>query len=168
MKDTRLFLSHDGLVTVAAVRQFKTSCRVNVRKFPFDKQSCVMQLSTAVRKVYMYVNNSGNGISDMMNIYENNSEWKDVEVERKVVELMPDKPHIEVTIHMERNPIFYVIYLLIPSLLMGFVSVLVFLLPPQSGERVGLSMTVLLSFTVFLLMVSDISPRGGENTSLLG
>ena len=75
---------------------------------------------------------------------------------------------LELKITMERNPVFYIIFLIIPSVLMAFVSVLVFLLPPESGERVGLSITVLLSYTVFLLMVSEITPKGGSNTSLFG
>ena len=108
-------------------------------------------------------------------VFENNTEWKDV----KYGLFVKEKPHTSkrlqgnfdiliLKILMSRNPTFYVMYLLIPSVLMAFVSVLVFLLPPESGERVGLSITVLLSYTVFLLMVSEISPRGGENTSVLG
>ena len=68
-----------------------------------------------------------------------------------------------ITLNMVRNPMFYYIYLVIPSVLMAFVSVLVFLLPPESGERVGLSITVLLSYTVVLLMASEVTPRGGAN-----
>ena len=74
---------------------------------------------------------------------------------------------LNLTISMERNPTFYVLYLIIPSVLMALVSVMVFLLPPESGERVGLSITVLLSYTVFLLMASETVPRGGTSTSLL-
>ena len=69
----------------------------------------------------------------------------------------------EITLEMMRNPTFYMIYLVLPSILMGFVSVLVFLLPPESGEKVGLSITVLLSFTVLLLMASEVTPKGGSN-----
>ena len=104
-----------------------------------------------------------------------NHEWKNVNMS-KIVERIHYQHTIPgtsvdqliLTITLERNPIFYILYLLIPSVLMAFVSVLVFLLPPESGERVGLSITVLLSYSVFLLMVSEVTPRGGENTSLLG
>ena len=103
---------------------------------------------------------------------DQNSEWLDVESSLHIKESEMQtgyyEDHIEFSIRMKRNPVFYLMYLLIPSVLMAFVSVLVFLLPPESGERVGLSITVLLSYTVFLLMVSEMSPRGGENTSLLG
>ena len=71
-------------------------------------------------------------------------------------------------VKMSRNPVFYVTYILIPCLLMAGVSVMVFLLPPESGERIGLSITVMLSYTVFLLMVSEFTPRGGRNTAFLG
>ena len=108
-------------------------------------------------------------------LFTENTEWRNVKFTQS------SKPYyfndsalsgyfdvIIIEITMERNPTFYVLYLVIPSVLMAFVSVLVFLLPPESGERVSLSITVLLSYTVFLMTVSDMTPRGGSNTSLLG
>ena len=75
---------------------------------------------------------------------------------------------VNLLISMDRNPTFYVVYLLLPALLSAFVSVLVFLLPPDCGERVGLSVTMLLSYSVFLLMVSEFTPRGGNDMAVLG
>ena len=73
---------------------------------------------------------------------------------------------VKLVITMDRKPTFYVMYLLVPSILMAFVSVLVFLLPPDCGERVGLSVTMLLSYSVFLLMVSEFTPRGGDSVAV--
>ena len=36
-----------------------------------------------------------------------------------------------------------------------------FLLPSESGEKVSLSITVLLGYSVVLLMVADVTPRSG-------
>ena len=42
------------------------------------------------------------------------------------------------------------------------------LAPPPSGEKISLSITVLLSFTVFLLIVSESMPQTSLNVPLLG
>ncbi|XP_035665158.1 neuronal acetylcholine receptor subunit alpha-10-like [Branchiostoma floridae] len=46
-------------------------------------------------------------------------------------------------------------------------TILGFYLPPEAGERVGLGITVLLSFTVFLLMVSDLMPPTSSAVPLI-
>ena len=47
-------------------------------------------------------------------------------------------------------------------------SLLVFILPVQSGEKVSLSITILLSYTVLLVVVSDVTPRSGDGQPYLG
>ena len=169
METNRAILLPTGEVLAGAVRRLETTCRINLKNFPFDKQTCILEFTTSVLTNYINVTTiSIPNMADFTYIFDKNSEWKHVDIEKK---LKVDKNNVSVfvlTISMKRNPVFYVLYLVIPSVLMAFVSVTVFLLPPESGERVGLSITVLLSYTVFLLMVSEISPRGGENMSLLG
>jgi len=43
-----------------------------------------------------------------------------------------------------------------------------FLLPPESGEKVSLEVTVLLSQAVFLLVISDFLPPSAQNFPILG
>ncbi|KAK6013973.1 Neurotransmitter-gated ion-channel transmembrane region, partial [Ostertagia ostertagi] len=47
---------------------------------------------------------------------------------------------------------------ILPTVLMAFLNVTVFYLPTASGEKMGLTMNVLLSIVVFLLLVSKILP----------
>ena len=48
------------------------------------------------------------------------------------------------------------------------VSCLVFYLPADAGEKVGLAVTVLLALTVFLLMVAQSMPESSDSVPLLG
>lgn len=43
-----------------------------------------------------------------------------------------------------------------------------FLLPPESGEKVSLEVTVLLSQAVFLLVISDFLPPSADNFPIIG
>ena len=49
--------------------------------------------------------------------------------------------------------------MLLPIATMGVLNLLVFLLPPDSGERVGYSITLLLAIAVFLTIASDNLPK---------
>nr|XP_018672842.1 uncharacterized protein LOC104266775 [Ciona intestinalis] len=48
--------------------------------------------------------------------------------------------------------------MLFPSILLTTVALLGFYLPPDSGERIGLQITILLTFMVFLLAVGEMFP----------
>ena len=45
---------------------------------------------------------------------------------------------------------------------------LVFYLPPESGEKVNMGVTVLLALTVFLLLVAESMPPQSKNIPLAG
>ena len=42
-----------------------------------------------------------------------------------------------------------------------------FLLPPESGEKITLGLSVLLTITVFMLMVADKMPQTSESISVI-
>ncbi|XP_067671748.1 CHRNA7-FAM7A fusion protein-like [Haliotis asinina] len=68
---------------------------------------------------------------------------------------------------MTRQPSYYVYYLIIPITLLSLLSSLVFALPMDYGDKVALSMTILLSFGVFLTQMTNEMPRTSHQTSYL-
>ena len=70
--------------------------------------------------------------------------------------------------HLKRKPLFYVLNIILPCVMLSILQLMVFLVPPSAGEKVSLGVTVLLSFTVFLLMVSDNMPQTSLYIPLLG
>lgn len=65
---------------------------------------------------------------------------------------------VTVVIKIGRNFVNYCVTLIIPCFVISCMIFLSFVLPPESGERVGLSMTVLLAMTVFQQLTSNIFP----------
>jgi len=44
--------------------------------------------------------------------------------------------------HLHRRPLYYVIYMILPSTVISFMSLLAFLLPSDSGEKIGLGLFI--------------------------
>jgi hypothetical protein len=62
------------------------------------------------------------------------------------------------TIQLERQPLFMMMNLVVPIYIISVSNLLVFLLPLDSSDRVAFSVTMLLTFTVFMSMVTDELP----------
>ena len=71
-----------------------------------------------------------------------------------------EEPYLDITfnITMRRKTLFYTVNLIIPCMGISFLTVLVFYLPSDSGEKVSLSISILLSLTVFFLLLAEIIP----------
>ena len=80
------------------------------------------------------------------------------------------EPFSDVTfwVVLRRKPLYYIFNLIVPSFLLTITTLLTFVLPVESGEKVGLGVTLLLSLTVFLLLVAETMPTTSESIPLLG
>ena len=68
---------------------------------------------------------------------------------------------------LKRKARYTVVNVITPIILLFVMDLLVFWLPPESGEKVSLGITVLLSFSVFLLVVDERLPRTSDTVPIL-
>nr|XP_039258915.1 neuronal acetylcholine receptor subunit alpha-9-like isoform X1 [Styela clava] len=87
-----------------------------------------------------------------------------MDVSKMVQEVYPDRltdfhwSDVKFTFVLRRNSSLYMQSMLFPAILLTTVALLGFYLPPDSGERIGLQITILLTFMVFLLTVGEMFP----------
>ncbi|KAK3101079.1 hypothetical protein FSP39_000797 [Pinctada imbricata] len=137
-------------------------CSPNTRFYPYDEQECTLTFSTLKSK--FHINPIAGGIS--LNEYEENSKWEilNPRVENGRIGIYPT---IDLKMTIKRRPTFLMLTFVLPIVLLGFMNLFVFILSNNSGERISFSVTVLLSFAVFITLISDKMPHTSNNLSLL-
>ena len=58
---------------------------------------------------------------------------------------------------IRRKPLFYIVNLIIPCVGIFYLSILVFYLPAQSGEKTALAIAILVSQTLYFTLVIEVS-----------
>ncbi|XP_038003582.1 neuronal acetylcholine receptor subunit alpha-5 isoform X2 [Motacilla alba alba] len=77
-------------------------------------------------------------------------------------------PFVTYSFIIRRLPLFYTLFLIIPCIGLSFLTVLVFYLPSNEGEKISLCTSVLVSLTVFLLVIEEIIPSSSKVIPLIG
>ncbi|XP_053202382.1 acetylcholine receptor subunit alpha-like 1 [Panonychus citri] len=177
---TKAMIRYNGTVSWTPPAIFKSSCGIDIRYFPFDTQNCKWYFGSWTYNGYTLdlrlidsINGSNSSIGIDLSEYYLNVEWDVMEVsgleENKYYQCC-DEPFIDVLFSMtvRRKTLFYTVNLIIPCIAISCLSILVFYLPSDSGEKVSLSIFILLSLTFFLLVLIEIIPTTSLSVPLLG
>lgn len=70
--------------------------------------------------------------------------------------------------NLERRPVYYGLNTILPVIVNSLLIPLVFLMPNESGEKIGFCLTSLLAYVVILTLVTQDLPTSAKTTSLLG
>ena len=158
-------LRYDGSNKWLNPALFKSICSVDVTNFPFDDQECLLKFgswSFDISKIDLGLKND----SVLNKYYITNGEWMllNISVKRNALKYQCC-PHafvdVSVRVSIRRESLDYILKLIIPCSLISSMIFLGFVLPPESGERIGLSITVLLAMTVFQQLSSELMPSYG-------
>ncbi|XP_030755494.1 LOW QUALITY PROTEIN: acetylcholine receptor subunit alpha-like 2 [Sitophilus oryzae] len=177
---TKAVLRYDGKIQWTPPAIFKSSCEIDVRYFPFDQQTCFMKFGSwtyGSQIDLQHINQKpGEDIVEVgidLREYYPSVEWDilAVHAERheKFYPCCPEPyPDIFFNITLRRKTLFYTVNLIVPCVGISYLSVLVFYLPADSGEKIALCINILLSQTMFFLLISEIIPSTSLALPLLG
>ncbi|XP_075853227.1 neuronal acetylcholine receptor subunit alpha-6 [Microcebus murinus] len=169
---TKALLKYNGMITWTPPAIFKSSCPMDITFFPFDHQNCSLKFgSWTYDKAEIDLLIIGSKV-DMKDFWEN-SEWEIVDAsgyKHDIKYNCCEEIYTDITysFYLRRLPMFYTVNLILPCLFISFLTVLVFYLPSDCREKVTLCISVLLSLTVFLLVITETIPSTSLVVPLVG
>lgn len=169
---TRVIMNYDGSHSWYSPASFRSTCQIDVTFFPFDQQTCFMKFGSwtfETTDLDIFVDDSPLHSKQ----YVKSAEWDLISASRtRNVEYYAccKYPFSDVNIQFvfRRKPLFYMFNLIIPCMIITGMVLLGFFVPPESGERITLSITVLLAMAVFLQLAAQNLPRNSEKVPVLG
>ncbi|CAK8674548.1 unnamed protein product [Clavelina lepadiformis] len=162
---TNVIVYDDGHVEWLPPGLYVTTCDVDITYFPFDEQKCKIKFGSWTYHgglVDLILQKAVLNMED--GSYFESGEWLlgGVTGVRNEIpyDCCPNAPFVDITftIHMKRRLLFYVFNLILPCFLITSLTILIFLLPADSGERISLGITLLLALVVFLQLVAETLP----------
>uniref|UniRef100_A0A9R1SDW6 5-hydroxytryptamine receptor 3A n=2 Tax=Cyprinus carpio TaxID=7962 RepID=A0A9R1SDW6_CYPCA len=178
-----LYLEYTGKVMDDLPFHVISSCNLDIYTFPFDIQNCTFTFNSyhnfhfLVFSVVLDVQLSFD--KPVEEAFKNSLEAMTTKGEWELVDMLAQKPTIppqEMNISrdtltyyivLRRRATLYVVNLLIPSCFLITVDLFSFLLPPQNVDRSAFKMTLILGYTVFLLLMNDLLPVTGNTLPLI-
>ncbi|XP_052829361.1 acetylcholine receptor subunit alpha-like 2 [Octopus bimaculoides] len=153
----------NGSVTMVEIKLLQTFCEIYVYNYPFDAQTCVISMGipshkfqdTKIKELSCYrksdISDSEWGISFSCNVHGTNNSFS----------------YASATLYLHHQIKMGTIAMLIPTIMMTILTISIFLLPPESGEKVSLAMTIFLSNVLYFLQIHNGLPKNSNQFSLL-
>ncbi|XP_055541311.1 CHRNA7-FAM7A fusion protein isoform X2 [Wyeomyia smithii] len=170
---TNIVVKNNGSCLYVPPGIFKSTCKIDITWFPFDDQHCEMKFGSWTydgNQLDLVLNSEDGGdLSDFIT----NGEWYLIGMPGKkntiTYQCCPE-PYVDITftIQIRRRTLYYFFNLIVPCVLISSMALLGFTLPPDSGEKLTLGVTILLSLTVFLNLVAETLPQVSDAIPLLG
>lgn len=153
-------IESNGHVSLSEAMESIILCTFNVKNFPFDTQICTFTFFASTKRSHslkIMLNQSsfdsryfiGNEEWDLISTNVQNNAWK-----------------LEMNIVLRRRPLFLTLTLVFPIITLSFMNVFCYVLPIESGEKMGMSVALFLTFAVFGSILSDAMPKDSENISI--
>ncbi|XP_061446136.1 acetylcholine receptor subunit epsilon isoform X2 [Rhineura floridana] len=179
-----VLISPGGVIAWIPPAIFSSSCSIEVTFFPFDWQNCSLvfrsQTYNAKEVELKYGRDDVTGeilkkiVIDPAAFTEN-GEWaiKHLPARQSLAPMSgleaPGFSELHFFLIIQRKPLFYVINLIAPCVLISSLLVLVYFLPAQAGgQKCIASISVLLAQTVFLFLIAKKVPETSLGIPLIG
>nr|XP_049582240.1 uncharacterized protein LOC125972531 [Syngnathus scovelli] len=165
----------NGIVVDIRPVRVVSSCRLDIYTFPFDIQNCTLSFNSYVYVLPAVKLGSIASVETLMEYSEQMmatmGEWELIGIkalhQQKPTSTNSTYEELRFFISVRRRSLLYVVNLLIPSCFLITVDLFSFLLPPQKVDRSLFKMTLILGYTVFLLLMNDLLPITGNTLPLI-
>ena len=156
----KAFLLYTGDVIYDPEDNFETKCPTYISKFPFDKQNCFVDfMAWGIPKQFITLSSLKS--QAIIDDFYPHSSWRLLEYST-ATEDINGISLFYINLRITGRAMYYGVMVIAPTVLFALLNPLVFLLPVESGERVGLAMTIFLSYKIFVALVSSSIPASSN------
>ena len=153
--DTKIILYANGLHSWMSPATFTSTCEIKIEYFPFDRQQCKMKFGSFFWDITRLNIDEDNRDVICSDTYVPSTEWvvENVQKEKNhVTYACCPYPFSDITfvLKLRRKPSFYVFNIIVPCIVLALTILFGFFFPPESGERIGLTITILLAIAVLI------------------
>ncbi|XP_052234642.1 neuronal acetylcholine receptor subunit alpha-6-like isoform X1 [Dreissena polymorpha] len=157
--------SNDGNISWYPFHVFESTCTIDIKYFPFDYQTCYLKFQAwSYWKSEVFMVGRLHGIE--MTSFEPNPSWEIIATSWTIEDEYDDST-ISFMLKIRRKPLFFMLSVISPMIMLAILNLCVFLLPCKSGEKAGYAISVFLAFAIFLTIVSEQLPKNSESVSLI-
>lgn len=169
-----VYLFSNGQIHDALPAKVVSSCNLDIYTFPFDIQNCTLTFNSYLHRLKDIRMVLGRTVEETTRVSKSvmttMGEWELLDITYHDLGTHKDEDDIdELAFHIRvrRRATMYVVNLILPSCFLITVDLFSFLLPPQSVDRSSFKMTLILGYTVFLLIMNDLLPITGNGIPLI-
>ena len=183
--NTKLNVESNGNVTWVLYTNWKCSCATDVTWWPADRQKCIMKFGSSyydgrslsfIRSKSLHrLDHNWSKIKKRRNQFKVDSgEWSTRKISsREGKSIRPCGarrpcifPTVDMEIELDRLPLYYMLYIIIPGCALIVTFLLIFHL--DIGGRSGYGVGILLSISMYLMIIAEHLPLKSDVTPLLG
>ncbi|KAM3929969.1 acetylcholine receptor subunit gamma [Leptodactylus fuscus] len=178
---TNTLVSYDGSMYWLPPAIYQSDCPIVVTYFPFDWQNCSMVFQSqtySANEIELLLTQKEGETIEWIEIdpeaFTENGEWAIKHMPAKKIidqRYTPDDLNYQAIVFyliIQRKPLFYIINIIVPCVLISFVSVLVYFLPAKAGgQKCTVSINILLAQTVFLFLIAKKIPETSTAVPLI-
>ncbi|CAB1350088.1 unnamed protein product [Coregonus sp. 'balchen'] len=151
-----LLVHSNGTIEHMIIMNTVVGCEVNLYNYPFASDFCPIAINVwALRGCGMFLN-----FGAVSKTSTNRGDWLTENVELTAKGGRDDRNYLWVSLKMRSETPF--LSLVLPSILIIVADVVSFALPLGGGERISFKVTLVLSFIMFLIILKDLLPEGGQ------
>jgi len=145
-----LIVYNSGLVFFSQPTSIQSACALNIADFPFDDQTCQLTFGSWTMDSTLLRLDLNKGGTDLTYFIKNNM-WDLLEISPEARTQMYSSHDnglsvVVYTLVLRRRALFFVVNYIAPPVAISFLSLLLFLIPPEVGKRMGMG------FALFILL----------------
>jgi len=171
---THFLVFNTGVVLWVPPAKFRAFCKVDLRQWPHDSQSCKLKFGSWTShgdQIDLGLYHDMDTV-DKLNFYTENKEWKvdsstATRSENKYETVAETYPDVTFTFQISRRSPSYRAAIILPCLLTMLLVVTSFLLPPTAGEKITLNSICFLVCCLYMIYFQSSLPAMADHMPLI-